>query len=158
MVNRIRRSWKRPFLSVYGWFFSCYFSAEFINSVTLAITEIFASYWWEGKWPAVCMGGMWSPLRCGSQNGKVCVKGVVSVQLFLEQVPTLQTPPQLAVLTERLTNWLIPAILSRYPCTLKRNSPAQWEYVSKMVACQHCHLFCGWVLIFASFSVLEAFM
>lgn len=71
------------------------------------------------------MGGMWSPLRCGSQNGKVCVKGVVSVLLFLEQVPTLQTPPQLAVLTERLTNWLIPAILSRYPCTLKRNSPAQ---------------------------------
>lgn len=71
------------------------------------------------------MGGMWSSLRCGSQNGKVCVKGVVSVLLFFEQVPTLQTPPQLAVLAERLINWLIPAILSKYPCTLKCKSPAQ---------------------------------
>lgn len=73
------------------------------------------------------MGGMWSPLRCGSQNGKVCVKGVVSVLLFLEQVPTLQTPPQLAVLAERLTNWLIPAILSKYHCTVKCNCSARSE-------------------------------
>lgn len=71
------------------------------------------------------MGGMWSHLRCGSQNGKVCVKGVASVPLFFEQVPTLQTPPQPAVLAERLTNCLIPAILSKYPRALKCNSPAQ---------------------------------
>lgn len=71
------------------------------------------------------MGGMWSRLRCGSQNGKVCVKGVASVPLCFEQVPALQTPPPSAVLAERLTNWLIPAILSKYPCALKSKSPAQ---------------------------------
>lgn len=105
----------------------CYFSAEFINSVTVAITKILSGYCWDGRWPTVCTGGMWSPLRCGSQNGKVYVKGVVSVLFFFEQVPTLQTPPQLAVLAERLTNWLIPAILFKCLCTLKCCSPAQWE-------------------------------
>jgi len=125
MVNRIKSSLKLPFLSVCVLGFFCCFSVEFINSFTVAITEILAGYWRDGRWLAVCMGGMWSPLRCGSQNGKVCVKGVVSVLLFLEQVPTLQTPLQLAVLTERLTNWLIPATFSKYACTLKCNSSAR---------------------------------
>lgn len=93
--------------------FSFYFPAGFINSVTVAVTEILVGYWWDGRCPSVCMGGMWSHLRCGSPNGKVCVKGVASVPLFFEQVPTLQTPPQPSVLAERLTNWLIPAILSK---------------------------------------------
>lgn len=104
-LKEVENSHSCLFMLFYFFFF--YFSVEFMNSVIVTITEILAGYWWDGRRPTVRMGGMWSPLRCGSQNGKVCVKGVASVLLFFEQVPKLQTPPQLAVLAKKLTNWLI---------------------------------------------------
>lgn len=83
MVNRTKRSCEKEEKAIPVSLCYCFpHFAVFINLIVAAIMATLAGCWWNGKWPTVCMGGMWSPLRCGSQNGKVCVKGVVSVLLF----------------------------------------------------------------------------